>query len=312
MTLYLKHRPNDFPGVLGNVAQIKSLKVKVTGKEPPHAYMISGPRGIGKTTLARICSDKLGVHKTSYFEFDCAKSSSVEDVRAAIDNMQFLPFDGNVSVYVFDEFHRASPQAQEAMLKTLEDTPPHVFVFICTSKPKKIDSAVVSRCLHIKLKALVKKTLEKVLTKIAVDEDMDETIVSEEVISEIAKNSEGSARIAIQLLDQVSGLDTEDEALDVASDSIAEDPDLYTLYLALCNSRSKWKDISAILTSLKETATGSSIYYGISNMASNALLKKDNSGVALVLDCFSEIKSEDIGMYDVVLTCYRIYKQGAI
>lgn len=304
MSLYLKYRPENFNGVLGNTEQIKTLKNNILSKNPPRVYMIDGPRGVGKTTLARICASVLNTKSMNIHELDFAADGGVEAARELKEATRYSAMDGGNTVYICDEFHNATKNCQEAMLKTLEDTPENTYFFICTTEPNKVREAIRSRCIQIHLKSLQSSIIEKIIMKIAVKEGFEH--ISGQVLQDIAKSSKGAARDAIQLLEQISTLDNEEDMYAIINTGIAEDADVFELY-KLLSSNAKWKDIAKCIEQFKDTKDAESIRYALINIASNNLLKNGKIRDAMLIDCLED-SLVDCGYPGLIVRCFQINK----
>lgn len=224
--LALKWRPRLFKDAVGQESIAKTLQNSIKNDKIAHAYLLTGTRGIGKTTFARIfakaimcenrkpdgepcleCNSCLGVdsgQSLDYIEIDGASNNSVDDIRDLKENVQYLPANGRYKVYIIDEVHMLTVNAFNALLKTLEEPPAHVVFIFATTDPHKLLGTVLSRCMRFDFKNATLTDLESHLNKIATAEGY--TFESEYVAKEIAKQSKGSFRDSLSLLDQVINL----------------------------------------------------------------------------------------------------------
>jgi len=215
-----KWRPSNFAQVAGQAHVLKSLINALDNQRLHHAYLFTGTRGVGKTTLARILAKCLnceaGVSSTpcetcdscreisegrfiDLIEVDAASRTKVEDTRELLDNVQYTPSRGRYKVYLIDEVHMLSTHSFNALLKTLEEPPPHVKFLFATTDPQKLPITVLSRCLQFNLKNLspqqITEYLDTVLKKEAIT-------FEEEALWQIAASANGSMRDALTLVDQ--------------------------------------------------------------------------------------------------------------
>lgn len=215
-----KWRPADFSEVAGQVHVLKSLSNALDNERLHHAYLFTGTRGVGKTTLARILAKCLNCEKgvgsapcgacgacreigegrfIDLIEVDAASRTKVEDTRELLENAQYTPTRGRFKVYLIDEVHMLSINSFNALLKTLEEPPPHVKFLLATTDPRKIPVTVLSRCLQFNLKnlspELIVEHLRKVLNEEKVRYDGD-------ALWQIAMAAAGSMRDALTLADQ--------------------------------------------------------------------------------------------------------------
>ena len=144
--LYRKYRPNKFNDVIGQDHVVKVLEAEVKSGNISHAYLFSGTRGTGKTSVARIFASAIGTSKNDIYEIDAASNTGVEDIRALNESVFTLPFESKYKVYILDEVHMLSKSASNALLKTLEEPPSHVIFILATTETHKIPETVLSRC----------------------------------------------------------------------------------------------------------------------------------------------------------------------
>ena len=215
-----KWRPTNFSKVAGQAHVLKSLKNALDNERLHHAYLFIGTRGVGKTTLARILAKCLncekGVSSTpceecnscteinegrfiDLIEVDAASRTKVEDTRELLDNVQYAPARGRFKVYLIDEVHMLSNHSFNALLKTLEEPPPHVKFLFATTDPKKLPVTVLSRCLQFNLKNLSPQLIVDYLAQVLIDEKIE---FDEDALWQVAVAASGSMRDALTLIDQ--------------------------------------------------------------------------------------------------------------
>ena len=218
--LALKWRPNGFSQLVGQEHITRTLTNALESNRLHHAYLFCGTRGIGKTTVARIlakcfCCDKgvsaqpcnecptcKGIDMGNYadlIEVDAASRTKVEDTRDLLGDMQFAPIKGKYKIYLIDEVHMLSNHSFNALLKTLEEPPPHIIFLFATTEPQKIPVTVMSRCLRFNLKAISKEMIANRLREILPQEEVKFDDNSLDLISYYAA---GSMRDALSLTDQ--------------------------------------------------------------------------------------------------------------
>ncbi len=206
-TLYRKYRPHNFDDVLGQDHIVSVLKSSL--EAPSHAYLFSGSRGVGKTSIARIFAKELGVSTNDIYEMDAASNTGVDNMRELSEAANTLPFDSKYKVYILDEVHMLSKSAFNAFLKTLEEPPRHVIFILATTETNKVPETIISRCQHFAFRTPSVEVLREVILKVSKAEKMK---VEKEAIDLIAVLGDGSFRDTLGILQKVSGGDvTRDE-----------------------------------------------------------------------------------------------------
>lgn len=191
--LYRKYRPADFSEVLGQDHIVSVLQNAIKKGTVAHAYLFSGSRGIGKTSVARIFAKALGTAAADLYEIDGASNRGIDEVRAIREAVRVLPFESKYKVYIIDEVHMLTKDAFNALLKTLEEPPAHVIFILATTEPHKLLDTVVSRCQTFVFKRPSEETTKKMLIDVAKKEGYE---LEKDAASLIAILAEGSFRDA--------------------------------------------------------------------------------------------------------------------
>ena len=220
LALARKWRPRRFEDVLGQPHVVKALSHALNADKLHPAILLTGTRGVGKTTLARIIAKGLNCETgvtaspcgkcsacqqvdegrfTDLLEIDAASHTGVDNVRDLIDNAQYTPSRGRYKVYVIDEVHMLSKPAFNALLKTLEEPPPHVKFILATTDPQKLPITVLSRCLQFNLRRLPAATIRELLGQVLAQEGLK---AEPGALAELARAADGSMRDGLSLLDQ--------------------------------------------------------------------------------------------------------------
>jgi len=198
--IYRKYRPKNFSEVLGQNHVVNLLSAAAQSGRFSHAYLFSGPRGTGKTSVARIFSNEIGCHEYDRLEMDAASSRGIDEIRALRDAVYTLPLKGKYKVYIIDEVHMLTREAFNALLKTLEEPPSHVVFILATTEPEKLPNTVVSRCQHFAFKKITEDLLREGIKFIAKKEGFE---IDDETAALIALFADGSFRDSQVMLDQI-------------------------------------------------------------------------------------------------------------
>lgn len=199
--LYQKHRPIEFEQFVGNKKEVELIKNSFSN-HLPHCFLFTGFPGTGKTTMALLLAHKL-TEETSIYEYNSSNTNGVDTSREIIELISSPPLLGKNIVIILDEFQKASSEAQNALLKSLENTPDYVYFFICSSEPTKIITAIHSRSTIINFKPVSIEEVYKELRRIKIAEKLE---VDSDILDKIAEKSEGVLRNAIVLLESVSNI----------------------------------------------------------------------------------------------------------
>ena len=220
--LYRKYRPKTFDDVVGQNVIIKTLENEVLNNKISHAYLFTGPRGTGKTSIAKIlakivnCENLNGIipcnnciscdqfimnQNTDIIEIDAASNNGVDEIRNLRDKVNLVPSFGKYKVYIIDEVHMLTTAAFNALLKTLEEPPGHIIFILATTEPHKIPTTIISRCQRFDFKRISVDEIVKRLNVICKNEKIK---ITNEAVELIANLSDGGMRDSISLLDQLT------------------------------------------------------------------------------------------------------------
>ena len=264
--LYRKYRPKTFKDVVGQKIVVKILKNSIKENKIAHAYIFAGPRGVGKTSIAKIFSKAVNClnpnigdlcekcevclnnmnNEIDIIEIDAASNNGVDEIREIRNSINLMPSKLKYKVYIIDEVHMLSLSAFNALLKTLEEPPAHAIFILATTEVNKIPSTVISRCQKFDFEKISTDSIEKQLNKIL---KLENRTVNDKVIKLIAKISDGGMRDAINLLDQILSLNKNDITTDDIFKIIGEitDEELLEVVNNIFNS-----DMSNLLKKLEK------------------------------------------------------------
>jgi len=230
LVLARKWRPQGFNDLVGQESIIRILENSISQKKIAHAYIFSGPRGVGKTSSARILAKALNCEKgptpspcgtcasctavkdgasVDVLEIDGASNNSVDDIRDLREGVKYTPLGGRYKIYIIDEAHMLSTSAFNALLKTLEEPPPHAIFVLATTAPRKIPATIFSRCQHLPFRRISAQKIKERLKHIASTENIK---ISDSAIEMVARAADGSMRDSLTILDQVTAFSSEIDA----------------------------------------------------------------------------------------------------
>jgi len=299
MPLHLKYRPKSFDKILGNKDSVVAIRKLLEDSDSrPHAFLLTGPTGCGKTTTARIIAKELECDGLDYREVDSADFRGIDTIRDIRKRAQLKALQGPTRVWVLDECHKLTNDAQNALLKLLEDTPPHVYMILCTTEPQKLLSTLKGRCAQFQFSPLSEEQMFKLLRRIVKKEKEE---LSREIYEQIVQDSLCYPRNALQILEKVLAvpkkrrLKTAQKAAEAQSQSIE-------LCRALLKNKG-WGSIRKILSGLKDQEP-EGIRRHVMAYCSSVLLNSDNMQAGIILEEFID-PFYDSGWPGLVLACYR-------
>lgn len=299
--LYKKYRPASLEDMVGQSDLVDSLTSLIKSEKIPHAILFSGPSGCGKTTAARILQTVLACGDRDWSEINCSDFRGIDMVRDIRRNCVMRPLEGKVRMYLIDECHKLSNDAQNAMLKLLEDPPRHVYFILATTDSQKLIKTIRTRCTEYRVKPLDTASARRLLVRVAKQEGLATT---RDVIDEIIACSEGSARKALVLLEQVAGVEGEEAQLAALSVTSEMKEEAFKLAQKLAYPGTKWMEVAAILKGLEDDPEGvrrlilayaSKVCLGGGKLAPRAFI---------VLDVFSD-HFYDTGKPGLVRACWE-------
>ncbi len=302
MSLYNTYRPKTLEQIKGNSETISVLQKYVENKESfPHTILLHGPTGCGKTTVARIIANTLGCIGNDYQEVNSANFRGIDTVRDIIQRSAYMPMEGDVRVWILDEIHKMTGDAQNALLKILEDPPPHVYFILCTTEPQKLIPTIRGRCSQLQMAPLREPQMFNLLRRIVKEEEQElDNIIYEQIIQDAL----GHPRNAIQILEQVLNVPKE-QRLEIAKQTAERQSQSIELCRALIDG-APWKKVMSVLTGLKDQEA-ESIRRVVLGYCQAVLLKEDKPICGLILEEFMT-PFYDSGFPQLVYACYSVTK----
>ena len=282
MSLHIDYRPATLKEVEGNRSTVEALQAILSReKDLPHAFLFLGPSGCGKTTLGRIVANELGCAQADMREVDVADFRGIDTIRDIRQQARLKPMAGPVRVWLLDEVHRMTVDAMNALLKILEDTPPHVFFILCTTDPEKLLKTIISRCMTFSVGPLSERQTTRLLQRIVKAEGVEG--FPEEAYRQLHAASQGHPRRAVVELDRIIDLDPKSilKAIEQSSKDEALGIDLCRALL----KREPWGKVAAVLRGLQDQEE-ESLRRMVLGYMNAVLLKEDNQQAAQVIECF--------------------------
>ena len=320
ITLYRKYRPSSFSEVSGENEIVKSLKLSLKNKSMAHAYLFSGPRGVGKTTVARLiakgvnclnlkengepcneCKNCKAINEGRFsdlIEIDAASNRSIDEIRSLKEKINYQPVEGLKKVYIIDEAHMLTKEAFNALLKTLEEPPAHVIFILATTELEKILPTIISRCQRYDFKPLDLEEMKAGLKHILKEENLSMT---DDVYPVIYENSSGSMRDSISILERlIVTANGKEINLKIAEDTLGITPSSrIKIFLNKILNENEYDIINELESLANESFDIELFFKDLAKYCKNAILKKEldiDKGlkiISTIYDVIGKFKFED-------------------
>lgn len=297
MELYKKYRPRKLSQIVGNEATVESLENMMKRGTLPHTTLFHGPPGCGKTTMARILTKMLGCSEMDLKELNCSNNRGIETIRSIEHRMTLGTARGSVRVWIMDEVHQLTNDAQNASLKMFEDTPEHVYFFLCTTDPAKLKKAILSRCNQIEVKAVPAKQLTAHLQFICEKESIK---VESKYLEDIVEATDGMPRAALVMLDKLR------HTTEANYESVIRGIDMPAATLELCRAlyqKKRWATIAKLIANVEQDPE--SIRHQVMGYAKSILLKKADFHAYHIITCMED-HFYDSKMPGFVRACFDV------
>ena len=320
ITLYRKYRPSSFSEVSGENEIVKSLKLSLKNKSMAHAYLFSGPRGVGKTTIARLiakgvnclnlkengepcneCKNCKAINEGRFsdlIEIDAASNRSIDEIRSLKEKINYQPVEGLKKVYIIDEAHMLTKEAFNALLKTLEEPPAHVMFILATTELEKILPTIISRCQRYDFKPLDLEEMKAGLEYILKEENLS---MADDVYPVIYENSSGSMRDSISILERlIVTANGKEIDLKIAEDTLGITPSSrIKIFLNKILNENEYDIINELENLANESFDIELFFKDLAKYCKNAIVKKEldiDKGlkiISTIYDVIGKFKFED-------------------
>lgn len=297
--LYRKYRPENLTDMVGNEKTIKSLEKEL--ENGSHVFLMTGPAGCGKTTLARIMAKKVNAGPLSIHEINSAENRGIDTAREIMEQMRFNPSDGDSIVWILDEMHMITSAGQNALLKALEDTPEHCYFFLCTTNPEKLIAPLKTRCSIINVVPLKDEEMIYLLKRTARAEKIK---IDSEVYERICEIAQGGSRKALKLLAKVLYLDSDEERLEVLkNEDSSESKEVKELCQLLMSGKANWSSISKVLKNIDMTEAERVRQAVMGYMGAVLLNGKSSAPIVSAMQAFSSADTYKNGKSAIIVAC---------
>ena len=320
ITLYRKYRPSSFSEVSGENEIVKSLKLSLKNKSMAHAYLFSGPRGVGKTTIARLiakgvnclnlgedgepcneCKNCKAINEGRFsdlIEIDAASNRSIDEIRSLKEKINYQPVEGLKKVYIIDEAHMLTKEAFNALLKTLEEPPAHVMFILATTELEKILPTIISRCQRYDFKPLDLEEMKAGLEYILKEENLS---MADDVYPVIYENSSGSMRDSISILERlIVTANGKEIDLKIAEDTLGITPSSrIKIFLNKILNENEYDIINELESLANESFDIELFFKDLAKYCKNVIVKKEldiDKGlkiISTIYDVIGKFKFED-------------------
>ena len=301
MSLHTKYRPTTWKEVVGHSKIVSSMKTAVE-KKLSRAFLLTGPSGLGKTTLARVLANAVGCQKQDLLEVDAATYTGIDDMRGVMNTLQYKPLRGDTKSIIIDECHALSAQAWKALLKSIEEPPSWVYIVLCTTDVGKVPKTIQTRCMTYNLKPVPVEVLEDLLNSIA---DKEQITYGKGILEFCAKQAQGSPRQAIVNMEACINAKNKAEAAELLEMVTEDDVQVVDLARALLK-RASWREVQKLLSGMRSTPAESARHVIRAYMTNVILGAKDENtaGRAMeILDAFNKPFYSGDGISPLVLAC---------
>jgi DNA polymerase-3 subunit gamma/tau len=298
-----KYRPKKLDDVIGNENVLDQFRSRIDQDDYPHAVLFTGPYGCGKTTMGRIYGNILGCGEEDRYEYDNAQFRGIDVAREIRRSVYYAPNTGWARLWLLDEAHGLTVDAQRSILKILEEPPSHAFFVLCTTDPQKLNEGIVSRCARFDLKTLNYQDMRRLLRRVSKGEGKK---LPKEVYDQIFKDSFGAPRNALNILGQIIHL-PEDKMLEGAKQAAVSQSETIELCQALMQKKG-WKKVIGLLQNFKEQEIPPErVRRHVLDYCNKAMDGDQKERAYLTLSAFADRNTYDIGHHALILSAFEAF-----
>ena len=297
-TLYRKYRPQNFSQLKGHPNVVTLFENILKSGKAGHAYLFTGGRGTGKTSVARIVARELGTNPEDIYEIDAASNRGIDEIRTLRDGVHTLPFSSKYKVYIIDEAHMLTLQAANALLKTLEEPPAHCIFILATTDKQKLPATILSRCQIVDFKNADRKTLSEMVMEVGSKEGYTITTDAADLLAELG---DGSYRDTYSLLETVLGSVSDSSVKSEDIRAILKTPESRRLLTILEHiSAGKTEEALSEIRDLGEGVDGEHVLLALIAQMRTALLLRFDTNGTYKKSLIQKVSEEDINRLQII------------
>ena len=303
--MHIKYRPTKLEEIVGHKEIVESIK-NLFKKNISHAFLFSGPSGTGKTTLARIIANMLEADKNDIIEINVANTNGVDYIRDMNNVARYSPLLGQNKVFIMDECQQLTKEAQNCLLKILEDSPKYSYFILCTTDSSKILPTIKNRCTSYSLNSLSNKEIEEVLNRVIKNEKL---CISEDIFNLVVYKAEGCPRKALVLLNQVKDITDFDNACKLLADELDKENEIIDIIKGILYKKKSWQELMGMFSTINienETIRITFANY-LSGCLKNAKNNKDMEKFSNLLQLFLSPLTYGSGKAEITFLIYKAY-----
>ena len=280
MNLMIQERPTTFEGVIGQDSTVKALQECLSAKDHPRCFLFTGMPGVGKTTLARIIANKVGANSHSIFEINAADLRGIDGAREIVAKTRVRIAGTQASVFVLDECHQLTKEAQNLLLKVLEDTPVGCYFILCTTDALKILPAIKTRCTSYVLNPVDQDLMVDFLLEVSTKHKLN---IDNEMLLAIIQYAGGSVRLALNMLQNCQGCKNKEDVeqvirassvsfVEIGGSKVAEQ--FFNVFMGGADEKLKWQSLMTFTRKLKTQVDIDDVRQGLKGLFTISLMRE--------------------------------------